>query len=554
MKKNIIYLAALAVMTAACSNEDDTILTGGEMNGAADVKMITETVTATNGDGSASTRAAVDASAAFTWTAGDQIAVHVSDGNYYTTTALAAGGNNTAEFSVTYPDGKTRDAFAVFPAAIVAADAANYGQSSTALDVTLPGSYAITEVSGTTTPCPMIADNTGSGWQFKQLCAMLRLTVTDIPATATYLTIDFNGKKVQGAFSIATPVTVGTSTIATTATDGTDDIITVTGLTGAATTYDINLPLPTGDYTNVTVTAYNSSDLALLTTTRPMKASGTYTAQRAKGRKVNAPLPAFSVSASKKVAFSPGNLQYNQKNNPYYWRFAEHQYDYVGKWDTSTWVDLFGWGTWTGGGDITDPFNTLIPLSTNESSGYYVWNSDDFNSESRLVDETQRNYDWRTLTGGETGEWMYLFGLKWDVSKSKCVDDADNAVRYQKAAHGKVYVNGLWINGLIIVPDNFIDPMKNGESKAFVGGVGTNLLSNVYSAANWAAMEAAGCVFLPFANYRVGNSINNDTSLYWSSTPNGFSAYALGFNSNSLNGRGGAFTNIGASVRLVRDL
>ncbi|MBQ7182313.1 MAG: hypothetical protein IJR87_13615 [Bacteroidaceae bacterium] len=118
MKKNIMYMAALAMLTAACSNEDDTILPGGENNGAGDVKMITETVMATDGDGSGATRAAVDASAAFTWSAGDEIAVHVSDGAYYTTTALAAGGSNTAEFTVTYPDGQSRDAFAIFPAAV----------------------------------------------------------------------------------------------------------------------------------------------------------------------------------------------------------------------------------------------------------------------------------------------------------------------------------------------------------------------------------------------------------------------------------------------------
>lgn len=43
------------------------------------------------------------------------------------------------------------------------------------------------------------------------------------------------------------------------------------------------------------------------------------------------------------VRFSPGNLQYKNGEG---WRFAEHQYDYIGAWDISNWVDLFGWGTW----------------------------------------------------------------------------------------------------------------------------------------------------------------------------------------------------------------
>ena len=73
----------------------------------------------------------------------------------------------------------------------------------------------------------------------------------------------------------------------------------------------------------------------------------------------------FSVSATKQVHFSQGNLQYQASTNT--WRFAEHQYDYVGTQTadycgfyggnvsgsdnrniSSTyngWIDLFGWGT-----------------------------------------------------------------------------------------------------------------------------------------------------------------------------------------------------------------
>ena len=71
----------------------------------------------------------------------------------------------------------------------------------------------------------------------------------------------------------------------------------------------------------------------------------------------------FSVSATKQVTFSPGNLQYTQSTNT--WSFAENQYDYIGT-DNVTGgsvefdptigyskdgdaladkVDLFGWST-----------------------------------------------------------------------------------------------------------------------------------------------------------------------------------------------------------------
>jgi hypothetical protein len=57
----------------------------------------------------------------------------------------------------------------------------------------------------------------------------------------------------------------------------------------------------------------------------------------------------FSVSEGKQVLFSKGNLQYQATTKT--WRFAEHQYDVIGKDNEkisetySGWIDLFGWAT-----------------------------------------------------------------------------------------------------------------------------------------------------------------------------------------------------------------
>ena len=285
MKKNIIYMAALTIMAAACSSEDETTVTSPEQSGKGEVKMITETIRATNGDGA--TRADIDAS--FAWSARDQIAVHVSgivNGEnycrYYTTDPLN-GGSAAATFTVTYPAGCSRDAFAVYPATIVAEEATNYGQSGAALDVTLPPSYTLAEVSGTTTPCPMIADNTGSGWAFYQLCGLLRLTVNNIPADATGIAVQFPNNKVNGTFPIASTVSPGSSVISTTTNpDEGEDLVTVTFDAGT-TTATVNIPLPTGDYTNVCITPVGSKKQVAAVS--QIKAGG-YTAERAKGRKL----------------------------------------------------------------------------------------------------------------------------------------------------------------------------------------------------------------------------------------------------------------------------
>ena len=553
------------MLTAACSNDDDSILNGGSTS----AKMITETIMATNGDtdGSASTRAAVAADASFTWTAGDQVAVHVSNGQYYTTTALAAGDyTNTATFTVTYPDGQSRNAFAVYPASIVAANAANYGQSGTALDVTLPGSYAIGEVSGTTTPCPMIATNTaGSGWTFKQFCGMLRLTVNNIPSTATYLKIDFNGKKVQGAFSIASPVAAGTSTIATSATTGTDDIITITGLDGSAANYDINLPLPTGDYTDVTVTAYNSSNLALLTITRPMKASGTYTAARAKGRKVTAALPVFSVSASKKVTFAPGNLQAtttNQGTN-WTWQFAEHQYDYIGNAAGNNSINGDGTVSTTGTATV-DLFCWVGESSSRTGAAQYgicMYSGDFGNSSTEALKSDWGKTigdgnTWRTLTGGDGGEWEWILGPSTSPTPGTNCRTSSTVNGTANARYAKATVVGK--SGIIIFPDTYTHP-AGVDAPVSINTANAAFTVNNYNDAAWAKMEAAGCVFLPAAGKRAGATVSGagTDGRYWSSSPYAsdmICASCVKFDSDNLNPADHDARYCGYSVRLVREV
>lgn len=284
-------------MAAACT--DDSLVTVPANNGTSDVKMITETISATNGDASSTTRVDIgNGNNEFSWTVGDNIAVHVSNGDshkYVFTSDDGASGASvaaaTASFTVTYPEGYARDAFAVFPASIVATDAEHYGQESHTLDVTLPSSYTLAQVSGTTTPCPMIADNTSDSWTFKQLCGMLRLTVNSIPSDATGMIIQFPGKKVNGTFSVASPVTAGTSTIATdTPADG-EDKITVTFATGT-TEATVNIPLPTGDYKYVYVTSVGST--TKMAALQEIKAGG-YTAARAHGKKLTTTMAVLPV-------------------------------------------------------------------------------------------------------------------------------------------------------------------------------------------------------------------------------------------------------------------
>ncbi len=258
MKKIFLYFSIIATAVACTSESLEKDVT----------PMVTETISGTYG---LSTKATIaDADASFKWSEGDNLAIHVSNGDShkYVFTSGKGGASAaaaSASFSVTYDSGYSRDAFAVYPSTIVSECATaetNYGQSGSQLDVTLPSSYFLSQVQGEVSPCPMVATNTaGDGWTFYQLCSLLRLTVNDIPAGAKRLEIDFDGKQVWGDFSIAAGITPGASVISTTD-DADHDIITITKDGSDAvlgqTSLTVNIPLPVGTYSRITVNAYDA--------------------------------------------------------------------------------------------------------------------------------------------------------------------------------------------------------------------------------------------------------------------------------------------------------
>ena len=224
----------------------------------------------------------------------------------------------------------------------------------------------------------------------------------------------------------------------------------------------------------------------------------------------------FSVSNSKKVVFSPGNLQLYGANN---WKFADHQWDYFGNSQSENHRDLFGWGTGNN------------PNQTSNNNGDYGTFTN-WGNNSYL--QAQLGSGWYTLS---QEEWAYLFNTRTNAA----------------AKYGYATVNS--VHGIIILPDVFTDPNKNNGSNAFVGPTTTGWDANVYTSENWAYMEAAGCVFLPAAGNRNQDNVLNVDSHggYWSSTDQGDNiAYVVSFYSDNLSADSKDFRSDGQSVRLVR--
>lgn len=249
----------------------------------------------------------------------------------------------------------------------------------------------------------------------------------------------------------------------------------------------------------------------------------------------------FAVSLTDTVYFSMGNLQYQASTGT--WRFAEHQYDYIGD-DNSKisstfagWIDLFGWGTsgWNSGAKAYQPYST-----SGTRSDYYPGNK----ATNGLTGD-YANADWGVYNaisngGNQPGMWRVLTKDEWNYI-------INNRVR-SSSLYGNATVLG--VPGLILLPDGW----TGADDVLFTPQV-TNYTTNVYTGKAWQALESSGAVFLPAAGGRNGTEVIlvGSYGFYWSSTPGGTdSAYYLNIDSGHIIPQYNSYRNPGRSVRLVR--
>ena len=232
----------------------------------------------------------------------------------------------------------------------------------------------------------------------------------------------------------------------------------------------------------------------------------------------------FSVSATKTVTFSPGNLQYHAANNE--WRFAPNQTDYIGEDNANIspsyngWIDLFGWGTGNNPTNKSTDYNdyqTFVDWGVNKI-GSYAPNT------------------WRTLT---YNEWDYIFNDRPNASNLK----------------GVAQVNG--VNGLILLPDAWVCPsgvtFKAGFSSSYSEESYATYQS--FSASEWSKLEASGTVFFPAAGYRYGSGVYGVQygGDYWSATGYGSGVAGLLYFGSFDAGMDYYIRYYCRSVRLVQD-
>ena len=220
----------------------------------------------------------------------------------------------------------------------------------------------------------------------------------------------------------------------------------------------------------------------------------------------------FSVSRDQRVRFSHGNLQYYPDDN--IWRFAEHQWDFVGgacwgegigdmnvgtvyanedmcdntkvnKYYTG-WIDLFGWGTsgWDNGNTYYHPYDFAShvyespyygPPGNYDLAGDYA--EADWGVHNTISNGGSRQ--WRTPTAEE---FLYLLTERHTLS----------GIRFAMAA-----VAG--VRGMIVLPDDWSESTYYLRSANEFCYYSTNTISGW----EWLeVLEPAGAVFMPTGGSR----------------------------------------------------
>lgn len=543
MKKDLYLLLALMTLVSifswvACQKEGDG-------------KIL---FTATIETPSTQSKTAITNTGVMTWLNGDPIAVFDNGGNGVVShlAATPTGNHKTADFTLVsgYEEPSDGPYYAIYPASI----------ATTYNTITLPTEYTYDD---SRFDAPMYAYSTNNKLVFKNLCGVMQLNLTTNKSiNSIVITTD---QAITGEFSLdyngGSPNMITTQNNSNTLTINFDNSVDCSGTGQSFYVY-----LPIGNYSEMSITFY-TTDASYCT--KSLQSGQTFIVGRNTLNPLNFNNPQFRPIGSKgglftinengdQVWFSQGNMQYQASTNT--WRFAEHQYDFVGdatlgnvyengvkcnnayiNSNYSGWIDLFGWGTsgWNSGAVCYQPwssnywFGNYYPGGdvTNSLIGEYA--EADWGWHNAVINGGNSNHLWRTLT---IDEWNYLFYSRNNASSK----------------FGTGNING--VGGLIILPDNWELPSGCIFNAGFASS--KNWVRNSYSLSQWYAMEAAGALFLPAAGYRSGTNISfvGYGGDYWSSiySDGGF-AYGLDCDSDYLNARHNDYRSDGQSVRLVRD-
>lgn len=257
----------------------------------------------------------------------------------------------------------------------------------------------------------------------------------------------------------------------------------------------------------------------------------------------------FTVDGSGKEAlFSRGNLQATRKDGRVTsFGFAGHQYDFLA--DASSQMDVSSDGTFD-----------LFGWSTPVSDFGLLCSGDDYDYSGDFLDWGRfTGPGCRTLSDGE---------MEYVLSKRSASTVHDSGFDYRTEQWGFEHpdarffqgiVNGT--EGLFLLPDSFSLPAGievSGINVMYDGSLYTGN-PNVFTTAQFDALETAGAVFLPAGSFRSGADVDVSAiareGKYWTAGDSGNPGNAVSlYFSDSVEEISAEGRHAGNSVRLVLDV
>lgn len=273
----------------------------------------------------------------------------------------------------------------------------------------------------------------------------------------------------------------------------------------------------------------------------------------------------FSVSATKQVYFTQGNLQYIGSAATPYWRVADSQYDYLGtsngkaenaesgsKIAADVDVDLFGWGS------VDVPF-----LGSNDNEDY-EWGL----TNTKGGEELPAENNWATKFNNGTD---VLYASDSNIAYGTAAKKGGNYCVLTRAEWQYLFANHYWgfatvtmdngntVNGLVICPNTVT---TEEQAKTFLAGTVYKSSANqtgktgAYSenSITQETIDTNGLLFLPAAGNRSNLSVGGVGSYgyYWSTTSSSAkNAYSVYFGTTYFGSAGNYGRYYGFSVRLA---
>ena len=537
MKRTILFAAAALMAAVSCQKSIDPANPSGEVNGTIDVRVNGLMGEYTQAD---AVKAELVNTVRVSWKGGET--VYVYDGTSCigslvsslegTEDRYAVLSTDGDSHKITTPAGGTTKLTLVYSPLLTEAPAVSEGSISVSL-ASQSGekapfvAYATLEYNGETTI-------TGAVVPFKFATSVIRANCTGLKADTAIdqVTLDnVNTNCVLGITGDSEPSVGGASNGVITRTGSETCSADKVNAEGEAV-FQIAVPsLETASEVRVLTVTQGLDAFKDYNFTKKSLPAATSVNSVCQLRKIPAgALPGvFTVSdnggeTTKQVHFSKGNLYYDGSN----FNFEANQYGFNSSYQ-STYVSHFYWSK-----DVEEAVKQDFNWEQSMSAGdVFFTNVDGFKVNVGGKDQT----GWRTLS---TNEWQYLFSTRENAN-----------TKYGFATVGNV-------TGIILLPDTFTDPMKNGGSGAFVPKSTTGWTANTYTTGgNWEAMESAGAVFLPAVGSRSGSFFFNDVGdfgFYWFSTAyDELNAYYVGFSSDDVVPDYYVYRYNGFSVRLVTE-